>query len=121
MPTRLKTLLPAPPHLPTLLALMLTFAAPLHAADSGSLRIATPRCDDDVAPLGVDDPHPRLSCTLQSEVRDDHQTAFQVLVASSLERLAAGSGDLWDSGRVASEESLHLRYGGRELHSSQAA
>ena len=45
------------------------------------------------------------------------QTAYRVLVASSAERLAADDGDLWDSGKVGSDATLHVAYAGKPLAS----
>jgi hypothetical protein len=77
------------------------------------------RCEQTVDPLGVDAPQPRLSWQLQSEQRIQMQTAYQVLAASGPERLARDEGELWDSGRVASDETLGVLYQGRPLQSSQ--
>lgn len=77
------------------------------------------RCEHLVNPLGIDVTEPRLSWILHSGDRGEHQTAYQILVASSLERLAADEGDLWDSGRVESDQSIHVRYAGRPLTSGQ--
>ena len=63
----------------------------------------------------VDHPHPRLSWALTSERRDERQTAYRVLVAEHEDDLAAERGTLWDSGRVASAESLLVPYAGRPL------
>jgi alpha-L-rhamnosidase len=73
------------------------------------------RCEYRVDPLGVDAPQPRLSWVLVSARRGEIQTAYQVIVARSLEALAAGGGDLWDSGRIASAESLSVVYAGTPL------
>ena len=54
---------------------------------------------------------------LRSTGRGEHQTAYQVLVASSEEALSRDRGDLWDSGKVLSEESIQVPYSGNELHS----
>ena len=43
------------------------------------------------------------------------QTAYQILVASTPEKLAADEGDLWDSGRVASDQSTQVVYAGKPL------
>lgn len=78
------------------------------------------RCEYLRNPLGIDVMRPRLSWVLETtepERRGQRQTAYQVLVASDLAKLRAGEGDLWDSGRVASAETLHVIYGGRELAS----
>ena len=49
--------------------------------------------------------------------RGAKQTAYQVLVASSPEHLAADQGDLWDSGKVVSDQSIHVAYAGKPLES----
>jgi hypothetical protein len=78
------------------------------------------RCDGAVDPLGVDAAPPRLSWKLRGEAgRGLRQRAWQVLVASSLDRLASQQGDVWDSGRVESEEQLHVPYAGRALRSAE--
>ncbi len=70
-------------------------------------------------PVGIDVVQPRLSWKLQSGVRGDRQVGYEVLVASTEERLAAGDGDLWRSGRVNSEETTWIPYGGVPLRSFQ--
>src|SRR5690606_15540946 len=60
----------------------------------------------------------RLALT-EPDARGARQTAWQIRVASSAARLTAGEGDLWDSGRVASDATAHIRYGGASLQSSQ--
>ena len=47
------------------------------------------------------------------------QHAYQVLVASSPEMLKADQGDLWDSGKVESDQSVHVEYSGKPLGSRQ--
>lgn len=71
-------------------------------------------------PIGIDTPQPRLSWILASSDRRQRQSAYQILVASREDRLRSGKADLWDSGRIESDESLHIRYGGRSLASRQA-
>jgi|GEM_PF-73400 len=77
------------------------------------------RCEYGVDPLGVDAQEPRLYWKLQSNARGQRQTAYQVLVASSRGVLAQEKGDLWDSGKVRSDETTHILYGGKPLNSSQ--
>lgn len=69
-------------------------------------------------PLGLDVARPRLSWRLDSPERGQAQTAYQVVVASSEARLARGDGDVWDSGKVASAESVNVPYAGRALASA---
>ncbi|MDP2899167.1 MAG: glycoside hydrolase family 78 protein [bacterium] len=79
------------------------------------------RCQYVANPLCIDEERPRLSWVLFSEERAQAQTAYQVLVASSEEKLAAGEGDLWDSGRVESDQCIQVAYDGRPLQSLMCA
>ena len=86
------------------------------AADFNAVNL---RCDYAVNPLGVDSPSPRLFWELESGTRGQLQSAYQILVATSEKNLAKDDGDLWDSGKVASDETIQITYGGKELKSSQ--
>ena len=82
------------------------------------------RCEYLINPLGIDTPKPRLSwiladCGQTTESRGLKQTAYQVLVASTLELLAKNQGDLWDSGKVMSDATSQIEYGGKPLPSRQ--
>jgi len=70
------------------------------------------RCEYLENPLGLDEPHPRLSWKLRDERRGARQRAWQVRVAQSQDSLKA---PLWDSGRTESDQSLHVVYAGPEL------
>ena len=83
----------------------------------GSLRVE--HC---VNPCVVDVPQPRLSWVNEPKnerVKGQLQTAYQIVVASSEEKLRRGDYDLWDSGRVPSDRSVLVPYGGCELTSGQ--
>jgi len=77
------------------------------------------RCEYAVYPLNVDVAGPRLFWVDESSARAQHQTAYQVLVASSAKILSANKGDLWDSGKVASDETIQIHYSGKPLNSLQ--
>ncbi len=88
------------------------------AAGGGCAPTARPcslRTEYRVNPLGIDAMPPRLSWAIDDPRRGAIQTAWQVLVASTLENLNAERGDLWDSGRVASDQSHLVAYAGRPL------
>ena len=97
----------------------LVASTPVGLAQSATLVPCDLRCDSAENPLGVDSAPPRLSWKLRSDLRGARQTAWQVLVASTAENLAANRGDWWDSGRVAGDEQLGNRYAGRALRSSE--
>lgn len=75
------------------------------------------RCEYRVNPLGIDVKEPRLSWQMESPRRGARQTAYQVLVADSPEKLAADEGNLWDSGRVEGDRSIQIEYKGKPLAS----
>ena len=77
------------------------------------------RCEFRVNPLGIDTAQPRFSWALRSDLRGDRQTAYQVLAASGPEPLARDQGDLWDSGKVPSDQSIEVVYAGKPLQSGQ--
>ncbi|MGA2581874.1 MAG: glycoside hydrolase family 78 protein [Tepidisphaeraceae bacterium] len=76
-------------------------------------------CEYRVNPLGLDVAQPRLSWTISSDKRGEMQTAYEILIASSLENLNQFRGDVLESGRVASDESNLIEYGGPVLKSGQ--
>ena len=82
------------------------FATPVHL-----------RCEALVNPLGIDSAVPHLSWQSDSTEHNWRQSAYQILVASSAEQLMAEHADVWDSGKVSSEESVGIAYGGRKLES----
>jgi len=98
-----------------LLALILTVALNGNAA----MPPLALRCEYRVNPAGIDEVQPRLSWRVESSERGQKQTAYQILVASSPELLQANTGDLWDSGKISSDETVNIAYAGKPLASRQ--
>jgi len=99
---------------------LLLGAASLCAAAPSSSTPTDLRCEYRRNPLGIDETRPRLSWVLEPrepKARGQRQTAYQILAASSPARLQTGHGDLWDSGKVASDQSVHVIYAGKALAS----
>jgi alpha-L-rhamnosidase len=82
------------------------------AADRSALSVTRLRWDGRDRPLGLIQFEPRMSWALTSPARAERQTAYQVLVASEPDKLLPGKADVWDSKKVASSDSLNVRYGG---------
>jgi alpha-L-rhamnosidase len=76
------------------------------------------RVDEQTTPLGIDDPAPSFSWQLQDAARGAKQTAYEVQVASRAELLSQNKPDVWDSGRVDSDQSLNVRYAGPAVTAS---
>ncbi len=79
------------------------------------------RAEYRVDPMAIADPKPRLSWIVTGTGRNQRQTAYRIVVASTPERLSRGEADLWDSGRVASDDTLHIRYSGKPVGFTQTA
>ena len=77
------------------------------------------RCEYRVNPQGLDEAQPRLTWRVESSARGAKQMAYQILVASSAEDLRKNSGDLWDSGQVAGDQTVNVVYAGKTLASGQ--
>ena len=78
------------------------------------------KCEYLTDPMGIDVRQPRFSWVLQHSERGQKQSAYQVLVASKPELLDENKGDLWDGGKVASDESVHVVYAGKPLESGRS-
>ncbi len=89
------------------------------AAADASMRVQYLRCEYLVDPLGIDEIHPRLSWELEDGRRGAGQTAYHILVSSSPDLLRKDNGDLWDTGKVKTDQSFHVGYAGRPLTSGQ--
>jgi len=101
-----------------LLAVSIMIAA---IAQTQTLKPTHLRCEYLENPIGIGETSPRLSWWCDSKVRGDKQTAYQILVASSLANLKANKGDLWNSGKVSSDESTQIEYAGKPLGSRARA
>jgi alpha-L-rhamnosidase len=101
--------------LPAATILILTLAC----APGSSAAVAGLRCELSVDPLGIDVAQPRLSWISGGDGRGQRQSAWQVIVASSADLVDANRGDLWDSGKVASDQTTDVRYAGAVLSSSE--
>src|SRR5258705_4613263 len=75
------------------------------------------QCESLPEPLGIDIAQPRLSWQLQDSRRGARQTAYEVRVAGSAEALAQDHADVWDSGKVDSDQSVNVPYGGPAVES----
>lgn len=70
-------------------------------------------------PVGIDATTPRLSWKVMSEQRNQKQAAYRIFVASTPEQLEQNEADLWDSGKIKSDQTLFIQYAGSPLESRQ--
>ncbi len=86
---------------------------------TASLRIVKLRTDSRQNPLGIDARTPHLSWQLESSARGVRQSAYQIRIARSAEALHAGTPLLFDSGKIMSDQSTHVKYPSPPLQSRQ--
>ncbi|MGO4771144.1 glycoside hydrolase family 78 protein [Flavobacterium sp. W22_SRS_FK3] len=101
----------------TLIITLFTFSAQAQ----NKISVTNLQCEMLNNPEGIDVVKPRLSWQIKSDVNDVKQTAYQIMVASTLENLNANKADLWDSGKVTSNKSVNIIYNGKKLGDRQNA
>ncbi len=108
-----------PPHIRTVSLLVFSLSILVHFALAAQVRVADLTCEYQTSPMGIGHPAPRLSWILDADaqMRDVHQAAYQIQVASSLRHLERGRADIWDPGRRDSGQSVHIVYEGATLQS----
>ncbi|MGZ0712613.1 family 78 glycoside hydrolase catalytic domain (plasmid) [Coraliomargarita sp. W4R53] len=72
-------------------------------------------------PIGLQTATPSFGYHVQSQLFDQEQSAYQIMVSSSPELLDAAVGDLWDSGIVRESANSDILYCGQPLSSRQQA
>lgn len=77
------------------------------------------RCEYQDRPLSIEAARPRLSWIIDDNRTGACQGAYRVLVARCAERLQEGQADLWDSGKIASDQSVNVAYDGEPLTSCE--
>ena len=86
-------------------------------AHSQSMRPTHLRTEYLENPIGIGETSPRMSWWCESKERGDKQTAYQILVASSSEKLRNNQADLWNTGKIKSDETTQIAYDGKKLTS----
>ncbi|SEQ99291.1 family 78 glycoside hydrolase catalytic domain [Pedobacter rhizosphaerae] len=88
----------------------------LHA----QIKIVDLTCDYKSNPIGIDHLQPVLNWKIQSAKHNIKQTAYQILVADNARDLAQNKGNIWDSKKVNTSQSLQIIYSGQKLMATKA-
>lgn len=81
------------------------------------IKAVNPRCENRIDPLGIDVLNPHFSWNSESTFRNKKQSAYQILVADSEETLTENVGNLWDTDKINSDQSIQIKYKGKKLSS----
>src|SRR5271170_3737914 len=100
-------------------ALVFAILSALANAATVSQKPVNLKCDALTTPMGLDTAEPQLSWQLQDDRFAAKQTAYELQVATRPGLLIADKADVWDSGRVASDQSVGVTYAGPALKPAQ--
>jgi len=76
-------------------------------------------CNSKVNPTVVESEQPVFSWVVKAQGYNKSQSAYQVLVASTLDKLDENNADLWNSGKIADSKSVYVKYAGNKLNAIQ--
>jgi alpha-L-rhamnosidase len=80
-------------------------------------RVDALTCEHLSNPIGIGNQKPRLSWKLRSDRAGEAQTAWEIRAASSASGFKSASPDLWDSGKIISDQSVLVPWNGKPLGS----
>ena len=83
------------------------------------LMVSNLRCEYLENPLGMDKIQPRFSWYISSNQRGTIQSAYRIIVVDTPEAISKGNGNIWDSGKISSDQSTNLEYKGSPLQSDK--
>lgn len=90
-----------------------------HSQSKEKITIAKMLCNHTGNPLVIDSGTPAFSWHLKSEFRNQSQSAYHILVADNLEDIQNSRGNIWDSEKVNSDQSILVKFNGVELMPAQ--
>jgi len=94
--------------------------AMMSACSSNKIEITNLKIETRTNPLGIDSPNPRFSWQIASGQEQVLQTACQIVVAESPDKLKSEAELIWNSGRVETGISILIPYDGKPLQSSKS-
>ena len=98
-----------------LIAFTLLFISCNEQKKADELTFTELTCNYKQNPTAIEDQHPLFSWRLQSDGFNKSQSAYQILVASSKEKLNEEHADQWNSGKISKTTSSFVKYDGKHL------
>ena len=81
------------------------------------MRIYDLSCEYMRNPIGIDVDKPRLGWKLCSDLRNEYQLAYQIIISRNRKSITINIGDDWDTGRIESAQSTQVVFPGKKLNS----
>jgi len=98
-------------------SLVIAFIALLLIPARAETTVVKPLCEYHENPIGIDVKAPRFSWQLQTDQKNVSQSAYEIRTALSEKDLERNQ--LWNSGKVVSDQSVNVVYEGPEIESMQ--
>ena len=94
---------------------------PLHGLLKGKFPVTPDKltCNFTECPMNISSDGPGFSWQLISGLRNQSQSAFRILVSDNQQDLSSDMGNIWDSGKYQSTQSILVEYAGPELKPAQ--
>ena len=86
---------------------------------NAQLQVGSLTTDYKTNPIGIDNPVPKLGWIIQSDQNNTMQASYEIRAAQAPADLAKKKKQIWNSGKVASSQSIHIKYDGQALGSYQ--
>ncbi|KAA0993645.1 family 78 glycoside hydrolase catalytic domain [Dyadobacter aurulentus] len=83
-----------------------------------AIRVTVIKCESRQNPLGIETPTPSLSWQMESDKRAESQSAYQIVVSDQAD-FKPENANYWDSGKKESDQSIHVRYAGKQLSAAK--
>ena len=97
-----------------MLALLpLTVSAAKKKVVKSDVSVVNLRVENLKKPIGIDTAEPRFSWQITSNKQNVRQTAYQIIVSDN-------KGEVWNTGKVESDQQLWIQYAGKQLQSNTA-
>lgn len=107
-------------NLSVFLRIIVSISLMFIAGCSGHLKIkiSKTKCENQQNPLGVQSQSPVLSWNMVSSGRGVSQKAYQIVVSDNKKDIEKGIGNIWDTKKIHSDNSINIKYQGSELSPS---
>ena len=90
-----------------------------HQIVAQNLSFESLTCNAQTNPTAVESAQPSFSWVVKADGFSKSQSAYQILVASSMDKLNEKEADYWNSNKVSSSKSVHVKYIGKDLKPTQ--
>lgn len=101
-----------------IISFLLLFVLP-YSQPKAQISVIKLLCNNTENPAVINTTVPLFSWKLISESRDQSQSAYQILVADNFNEMQNSHGNIWDTEKVNSEQSILIPFNGKKLESAQ--